>query len=512
MGPLPQSSTHAPTSESSGQLVLYDPERAIAEGPAETSSVNVGPDLPPWGYLPNNFTRIPNTSSSSVSSVSSNVRSEHTSHSASGNLSSLGLLADPPSAAPPNAQQAARQNASSPGPSVASWGTVPTAHTSRSASVRDLQLTGLPASMTDLDLSSQHSSSGNSSFADLRLTRLPDRPMRNSSVYEVATSDDRSEAASIISRSSGMEANVIPPRPEEGFFPAVNSDRRLENDTRQNSESLDEVLTPRAGYTPTVPISIGLSLSASSSSSRHHTSRPDDLYTVNQSLTRTTSESGATSRHPHFRVTFMPDVERDSRSRSRSRGGQARRTDNVSINGYSPSRYQDDTRSLRDYPSTSSGTSLAPHTDRISGPLRLPSNMRRSESHGDTNRQQNHSTLTEQHLTTGLSENSIPDRHRRVTRDTALNDQNHAYAGPRTQPENRPASIYSPSGTSFSTHSHSSLGNASSLGLHVAPPPGPGASAATTSSGEPSMIRAPRPVNGSQSSNVFAAWGRKGPH
>ncbi|KAI0685362.1 hypothetical protein BC835DRAFT_526649 [Cytidiella melzeri] len=502
IAPSPPSLSHELEGVSAGQLVLYNPEhtpseeqRSIAEQAAHSvhasSHEELEPVVPSRRYFRSNAAANLNPSTSSVSTVSSSAHRSYASHSsASSSLSSLGLLADPRPAAQP-ASRRGPHSTYSPEPSIASWGTVPSSRTSRSTSIRDLQLTGLPSNTTELDLSSGPSSSHNSSFTDLHLTRLPDMHSRNTSSHVVSRSDDGSDVLPVAPRALTWEADVIPPQPDEGFYSASTSRHHRDRSSSRTRDALDEVLTPRARHIPPETTSLGLSLSTSSSPSRRHVVRADDLHAVNQSLMRASSESRGTPHHRHLRIASMSDAEDNPRAGSRARGSHATRNDNVQIDVRPSAHRADGFRASSDYPatSTSRGTFLVPHTDRISGPVQLPSVVQRSESHSDYNRQQRHSSLAFPYLNTGVPENEIPHRHARVTSGTGLNNIDH--------------------GPSFSAPSNDTLASASSLGLSIAPPSGPGASAATTSSGEPSSIRAPRPVNGSHSSNLFAMWNRR---
>ncbi|KAI0087196.1 hypothetical protein BDY19DRAFT_307263 [Irpex rosettiformis] len=508
--------------DAAGQLVLYNPEQTYTRDRmpfVEGAEIRGHPSQPeeiipvtPWGSLGNDRARNANSSSTSVATLSITGPSNYAPRlSTSSSLSSLNLLTNTPSAPQPHAHTSPRRETNSPEPSVASWGTVPSARTSIGTSIRDLQLTGLPAPVADLDLFSQPSPL-RSSFGDLRLTGLPNASTRNSSLLEVARSDDGGDV--VPTRGVTWEENVIPPRPEEGTYSlSASHRRRREADASREPEDLDEILTPRVRRTSAEPISLGLSLSSSSSSSRLHPTGTPDLNAVNHSLARTHSDSRATPRHRHFRIASVPDVAGSPRTGSRPGVSHAGDTDSVEIAVRPTSHRHNGSHSRRDGSSTSTSrrnSLMAPYTDRISGPLQLPSAVQRSESHGDYNRQRRHSTLTFPHLSASQLEDEISDRHGRVTRDSVLNGVDHAHVAPRTQHENsRPASIYSMSGPLFSGPSSDSLASTGSLGLSLAPPAGPGSSAATTSSGEPSTIRAPRPVNGSHPSNFFAAWGRR---
>ena len=265
---------------------------------------------------------------------------------------------------------------------------------------------------------------------------------------------------------------------------------------------------------PTEPISLGLSISSSSSSSWHRPTGALDQSDVNPSFARAHSDSRATPRHRHVRVVSGPAIAGSPRPSSRARTSHNGSTDSVEIAVLPSAHGHNGSHTSRDvsFTSTSRRNSYAvPHTDRISGPHQLPNVVQRNESHGDYNRQRRHSSLSLSYLAAGQREGEIPDRHAEVTRTPILNGVGHAHIGPRTQPVNsRPASIYSMRGPSFSTPSSDSLSSAGCLGLSLAPPIGPSSSAATTSSGEPSTIRAPRPVNGSHSSNIFSMWGPRG--
>lgn len=515
--PVAPSSAEIHDDNVGSQLVLYDPDQTssqdqipfVGRGGVDTSSFQ--PDrnarITPQVYPDGHRSRHVNSSSTSVETITTSEPDHYISHpSASSSLSSLGLLAQPPSSIRQSAHATPRQGTHSPEPSIASWGTVPSARTSRSTSIRDLQLTGLPAPVADLDLPSQPSSL-NSSLSDLRLTGFPDPTSRSIPSHEVMRSDDGDDV--LPTRAVTWEDNVIPPRPEEGPYSiSASHRRRREAAASRERRELDEVLTPRVRRISAEPISLGLSLSSSSTSSRHPAGAPD-LNAVNQSLMRAHSDSRATPRHAHFRIASASDAEGVPRSSSR----QNNSIDSVQIAVQQTAHPANGSHAVRDGSLTSTSrrnSFVAPHTDRISGPRQLPSAVQRSESHGDYNRHRRHSSLSFPYLSTGQPEDEIPDRHARVTRDPGLNGVDHAHVGARTQHENtRPASIYSMSGPSFSAPGGDSLVVSGSLGLSLAPPAGPGASAATTSSGEPSMIRAPRPVNGSHSNNIFAAWDRR---
>ncbi|KAI0343765.1 hypothetical protein BDW22DRAFT_1207233 [Trametopsis cervina] len=487
-----------------GQLVLYTPSQrhdAIPFCPPEHASIASSEEavrLPGPSWL----RTIP--SPSSATSMSYTGRSNNNSHfSASSSLSSLGLLAPSPGPQSPPIPTSTR---ASPEPSIDSWGTVPTAHTPGSTSVWDLQLTGLPALMSDIDLSTEPSTSRNSSFADLRLTRLPDASSVDSFQRERGTLRSQpsgsSVALSVPPRPSSPPAPVVPPR--YGDAPPVSTASRQRRSDEFHPSRSEEILTPRAGHIAPEPISLGLSLSTPSHQVRDvHGS--DAWY---RPPTRNDRDPRDYSHRLHSRTSNVTGHRSRSSSRTRDMGN----VDNVHIDIRTRAHRADETGTDRPSASTARGSTFTPHTDRISGPRQLPSAHHQRESHDDHNRQRRHSSLSHSYLNNSTA-GEIPDHHSRVTRDHSFNTSDHGPSGPRSpQHETRPSSIYSLRiNPGSSAPSSDMLASASSLGLSFVPPAGPGASAATTASGEPSAIRAPRPVNGSHSgSSFFAMFDRRG--
>lgn len=518
----PAPSARAHDSEgTAGQLVLYGQshqiEPASQDDPRTPRSTDVAPSLligasgegapigTDWNYIGNAISQNPNMPTSSVATIATAGRSHRASRSISSSLSGLGLHATTSSSGRQLTQGGARADAPSPEPSMASsWGTVPSHRTSRSASVQDLHLTGLPAAMDELDLSSGPST-GNTSLADLRLTRLPDLATDNASLPGPASSFHSADVAPVTPRALTWHTDVI--SQAENATHSVLPSGRPHADYRARGTTADlDVLTPRIRHSSTEVTTLGLSLSTSNNTSRLHISGANDLNQVNRSLLAAASESRVrASQRRHSRAVSMSDAEDYSASEPRVRVDHSGNSDNVQSDNHT-SIHRPPAASHRS--SFSSGTNIVvPHTDRISGPPQLPSASQPRESHGDRNRQRRRSSVTASH-SSAVSSRDIYDVRQPSPEVIRQASMGYAPSFSHSQNQSRPASVY-PLQASSSMHSNSSVGSGSSLGLSIAPP-GPGASAATTASGEPSTIRAPRPVNGLQSGNILTFWDRRG--
>lgn len=136
------------------------------------------------------------------------------------------------------------------------------------------------------------------------------------------------------------------------------------------------------------------------------------------------------------------------------------------------------------------------HTDRMLGPRLRQESLESRDSDADLRRQRRHSTV----IAAPPMASSVSFRSERNAPHAPVS--NELSPRPRSNSQNF-GSLEGPS--------HGPMLSSSSLLLSFVPP-GPTTSAATTSTGEPSSIRAPRPINGGHNHNIFALWNSRHAH
>lgn len=506
LSPSQQRTPVAPPAEPAvGQLMLYSQSSqpvdittgrtveaaarafAISSGEVETRETT-------WGHINNSIILRPNPSTSSLATTAANSDSTHASSlvtSASTSLRDLTILSAPGhttarSPAPVVSRQE-RRDAASPEPSLAStWGTVPSARSSRSSGIGDLQLTSLPGAHAAMNFASR-TVSHNSSMADLRLARLPDPLASTTSLVvdnesdpeDVGTGTPRVSSGRAISLWPGAAPNAAsavqgPPQSAEGTH-AVASRARAPNGSGDSSRALDSALPPSG---------LGLALSGPNSS-QQQVSGQEDLHHVNRSLMQLVAET-RNSRRQSRRTSFS-DVEN---FRSQSREALSQRVD--------PAQVPNERNIMRhaDPDSFANGSVPDTHTDRMLGPRLRQDSLESRDSDTDLRRRRRHSTVI---VAPPMASSVSFHSERNVPHATVSNE-----LSPRLQSSSQ---IFG----SLESTSHGPMLSSSSLLLSFAPP-GPTTSAATTSTGEPSSIRAPRPINGGHNHNIFALWNSRHAH
>jgi len=246
------------------------------------------------------------------------------------------------------------------------------------------------------------------------------------------------------------------------------------------SGDLSRALEPAPAST-----SLGLALT-SSASAQQQVSGQDDLQQVNRSLMQLVAEARNSRRQS--RPVSLASASDYAEFRSES---WEVRTQYV---GATPGP---DGRSVAQHPveSPSAAPSSAGRASRHPISMQRQSTAPSTSQVGDYARRRRHSNVTfaaPPPLAASVSFHS--ERH--VPPPTTGNRE------PRAPSPSMPQEF-----GGFGQPSSGMLLDGSSLLLSM-PPPGPDTSAATTSTGEPSSIRAPRPISG-RATNVFALWGSR---
>ncbi|KIP09345.1 hypothetical protein PHLGIDRAFT_333860 [Phlebiopsis gigantea 11061_1 CR5-6] len=500
----------APAEPAVGQLMLYSQSSepidittgrtveaaarafAISSGEVETRDST-------WGHIGNSITTRSNVSTSSLATTvatTNRVPLTSSTTSASASFRSLAILAAPagPARSPsPAASRPERRRVASPEPSLAStWGTVPSARSSRSSGIGDLQLTSLPAALAEMDFASRNVSHS-SSMADLRLGRLPDASASAASLVNDNDSDSEDVGSGTPRVSSGRSISLWPgatPTSASAIQGPQGADGTHASASRARFPDGSGDSSSRAAVPVLPPAGLGLALSGPNSS-QQQVSGQEDLHHVNHSLMQLVTETRNSRRRS--RRLSSSDVESSAGFRSQSREARLQRV--------GPAQVADEMGVVRraDPAPSANGSLPGIHTDRVPGPRMRhdPPQESRDASDADVRRRRRHSTMT-----------AAPQMASSVSFHSER-DVPHTAVAPELSPRSRSQSQHF--GSFDSTGGPPPVLGGSSLLLSFAPP-GPTTSAATTSTGEPSSIRAPRPINGGHTRNIFALWNSRHAH
>ncbi|EKM53231.1 uncharacterized protein PHACADRAFT_259441 [Phanerochaete carnosa HHB-10118-sp] len=429
-----------------------------------------------WGHVYHALVSRSNPSSSSLRTAhadSSLQPNASTPTSATSNLNGLGISSPPGRTSGSPAPVIQRRSDASPEPSAASsWGTVSSARSSRASLLEELM--SLPGAIANLDVVARPSASRHSSISDLRLAGLPD-PTFGDAVDNDGSGRDtpRLHSDRPIRPWPGSDPSLPPQGPSQSSDNtyALASRVSLAHDSGDISRAL-EPASASAG--------IGLML-ASSASTHQQVSDQDDLQHVNRSLMQLVAEA----RNSRRRSRPMSLASADDRAEFHSESWEIRAQNvGAALGPDNGSVAQRSAGSLNPAPSSGARDGRDPRSA-------LRQNTVSSTSQAtDSARRRRHSNVTfasPPPLTSSVSFHS-----ERQVLSPAIDDR----------VPSRPQNL-----GSFTQSSSSMLLDGSSLLLSM-PPPGPSTSTATTSTGEPSSIRAPRPVSG-LATNIFALWGSR---
>lgn len=433
-----------------------------------------------WGHVYNALVLRSNPSSLSLASTAADSAIQPNVSAAISpptNLNGLGTLWPPGRTSESPLPAIPRRSTTSPEPSAASsWGTVPSARSSRASILEDLSLMSLPGTIANTETASRHSASRHSSISDLRLARLPD------SVTD--TVDDNSGS----DRGTPRQHSDRPIRPWPGAeLPQGLS--QSSDDAHALASRVSRVHGPgdlsRAPEPALTPAGLGLALTSSGASAQQVYGQ-DDLQHVNRSLMQLVAEARNRRSRP------VSVASTDSFAEFRSESWEVR------------AQYVDAARGSDDRPVAhrpveppSSASSSGARADREPGPLQREDSLPSRAS---------------------ATENVLRRRHSNATvappppmaSSMSFHSERHAPPPSTGDPAPRPPSLHRSQDFGTFGQPGSVALNSDSLLLSMSPP-GPNTSAATTSTGEPSSIRAPRPISG-RNANIFALWSSRNAH
>jgi hypothetical protein len=435
---------------------------AIRAGEIETSETT-------WGHIQHALASRFNQSSTSLRSTNTADRmrpstdnpGRHSSStaSASASLDGLDILGPPVHTTRPHSPRIPPRRSESPipssGSSVMTWGTM---STERDTALGDAGLA--PGGLWDSN--SQHTASRQSSFADLRLGRLPEPIAAGDSDDEYEdSSTPRSASDRVVSLWPGDAAStgssVQGSLPSSGTIGIFTPSARLAEGSGQNSRASDP------------PVGLGRRTSVPS----QQISAQEELNHVDRSLLALVAEARIQRRH----ASPLPLTSAaEGFTGLRSQSWEARSEQGEGPNARSAMQQRADPEP------SGSGPSSGTHADRTPGPRETVSGSSRRRSNAPVVAPPMASSASF-HSERNISRHSMVDEPESRPRTVSQEFCSQEFGGNSTAP---------------------SLLNGSSLLLTMSPP-GPATSAATTSNGEPSSIRAPRPISG-RFANIFALW------
>lgn len=510
-----QSMAHIRPESAVGQLMLYSQESQATDlntGPSveaaaralAVSSGEIETNETTWGHVHNALVLRSNASSSSLATTvatsdpATNARASATT-SASGSRNDLALVSAPGRSAGTSAPVIPGRDAASTRRHSLdlSMGAVPTARSSRSSGLGDLQLTNLPAALASMDSVSQFAPSRHSSMSDLRLARLPDL----SDTYAVSLDDtdesDRDDPSSDTPRVSSGRALTLWPGAAHTAAPSAQGPPQSSAPAGTHVQPSRARPSNGSGETSRAPdpapalAGLGLALSGPS---QHQVSGQEDLHHVNRTLLQHAA-APRSQRARGSRRMSLSDSEDLAEVRSRSWESRPQRVDTSrSMDDRSAARRADPAAAAR--PSGGPPSASHTHADRDLGPQqRGGRSQSRGQDTSDTPRRRHSQMTTAPPIASSLSfhsERNVP----------------HPTIAIELSPRPRSTSL---DFGSFSRPAHTGILDGGSLLLSFAPS-GPTTSAATTATGEPSSIRAPRPINGGHTQNIVASWNSQHHH
>lgn len=469
-------------SQSSQPVDITNPR--TVEGAARAMAIHYGEietHETTWGHVYHALVAHPNPSTTSLVTVPPDSAVQPNTSTSTSAATGLNILSPPArtseSPAPVTIQ---RRNNASPEPSTASsWGTVPSARSSRVSLLEELL--SLPEIMANSATVLGQPASRHSSISDLRLARLPEPGLADTADTGSNRGTPRVHSDRPIRPWPGSDPTLPPSQgPSQRSDTAHGLASRVSHG--QGSGDLSRAPDP-------APATTGLGLALASSAPAHQqVVGQDDLQHVNRSLMQLVLEARNSRRQS--RPVSIASADGGEELRSGSWEARAPHVEAAPGPG---------DRSLGH--SSAAPASAAGASDARAS--RDPRSAQRRETVAfapqatEFSRRRRHSNVTiapPPPLASSVSFHS--ERH--VSPPSAVEHL------PRPPSASRPHDF----GT-FGQTSSGTLLNGGSL-LLTMPPPGPNTSSAATSTGEPSSIRAPRPING-RANNIFAMWGSRNP-